>query len=111
MSAAVIGSIVYLGLIALIIAIVLRVMNPSALDVRRIVACWCYASGVAVLGALPCIGACATPLILILGPRVLAQELLGAGLVTKRFVTVINVLSIVLMIAGFFGLAVLTMNV
>ena len=111
MGAAVIGSIVYLGLIALIIAIVLRVMNPSALDVRRIVACWCYASGVAVLGALPCIGACATPLILILGPRVLAQELLGAGLVTKRFVTVINVLSIVLMIAGFFGLAVLTMNV
>jgi hypothetical protein len=111
MGAAVLGSIVYLGLIALIIAIVLRVMNPSALDVRRIVACWFYASGVGVLGALPCIGACATPLILILGPRILTQELLGAGLVTKRSVTVINVVSIVLMIAGFFGLAVLTMNV
>lgn len=111
MGAAVLGSIVYLGLIALIITIVLRVMNPSALDVRRIVACWCYASGVAVLGVLPCIGACATPLIMILGPRIFAQELLGAGLVSKGFETVINVLSFVLMIAGFFGLVVLTMNV
>lgn len=111
MGAAVIGSIVYLGVIALIIAIVLRVMNPTALDVRRIVACWCYASGIAILGAPPCIGACATPLIMVLGPRILAMELLGAGLVSARFATVIYVVSIVLMIAGFLGIAVLTMNV
>jgi hypothetical protein len=116
--AAVIGSIVYLGLIALIIAIVLYVNNfrdrggdararKLALDMRRMAACWCYASGVAVLGALPCIGVCATPLIMIMGPRILAQELLGAELVSRRFATVINAASIVMM-AVFLGLALLT---
>lgn|GEM_PF-945233 len=112
MGAAVLGSIAYLGLIALIIAIILRVVNPSALDVRRIVACWCYASGVAVLGALPCIGACATPLIMLLGPRIFAQELLGAGLVSKGVATHINVVSILmLVVAGFFVLVALRVNV
>ncbi len=111
MGAAVIGSIAYLGLIALIIAIVLRVVSPSTLDVRRVTACWCYASGVAMLGAFPCIGACATPLIMILGPRIMAQELLGAGLISQRLATVINVVSIVMMMAVFVGLALLTINV
>ncbi|MBM4052447.1 MAG: hypothetical protein FJ270_06890 [Planctomycetes bacterium] len=100
MGAAVIGSIVYLGLIALIIAIILRVMNPRAFDARRIVACWCYASGVTVLGALPCIGACATPLILILGPRILLAQLEGAGLMTPRMAKVIYTVCIALTLAA-----------
>jgi hypothetical protein len=44
---------------------------------------------------------------MIMGPRILAQELLGAELVSRRFATVINAASIVMM-AVFLGLALLT---
>lgn len=100
MGAAVIGSIVYLGLIALIIAIILRVMNPRALDARRIAACWCYASGVGLLGIPPCIGMCLTPLIMIMGPRILLAQLEGAGLMTPRMAKVIYTVCIALTLAA-----------
>lgn len=100
MGAAVLGSILYVGAIAIIVALASRLTRPGPLDLRRFVACWCYASGVAVLGAFPCIGACATPVIMIMAPRVLAQELLGAGLASQRMVTVINVLSMSLLLIG-----------
>jgi len=100
MGAAVLGSIVYVGAIAIIVALASRLTRPGPLDLRRFVACWCYASGVAVLGAFPCVGACATPVIMILAPRVLSQELLGAGLVSQRMVTVINALAMSLLLIG-----------
>lgn len=110
MGAAVLGSIVYVGAIAILVALASRLTRPGPLELRRFVACWCYASGVAVLGAFPCIGACATPVIMIMAPRVLAQQLLGAGLVSQRMVTVVNALSIsllliilVLVVFNFFG--------
>lgn len=100
MGVAVLGSIVYVGAIAIIVAVASRLTRPGPLDLRRFVACWCYASGVAVLGAFPCVGACATPVIMILAPRVLSQELLGAGLVSQRMVTVINALAMSLLLIG-----------
>lgn len=110
MGAAVLGSIVYVGAIAILVALASRLTRPGPLELRRFVACWCYASGVAVLGAFPCIGACATPVIMTMAPRVLAQQLLGAGLVSQRMVTVVNALSIslfliilVLVFVNFFG--------
>lgn len=100
MGAAVLGSIFYVGAIAIFIALASRLTRPGPLELRRFVACWCYASGVSVLGAFPCIGACATPVIMIMAPRVLAQELLGAGLVSQRMVTVINALAMSLLLVG-----------
>ncbi len=99
MGAAVVGSMLYLGVIVLMIAAVIRVRTGEPLPVRRLVACWCYASGVATLGAFPCVGACATPAIMIMGPRILAQELLGAGVVSQRLATFVQVLSFVAVVA------------
>jgi hypothetical protein len=47
-------------------------------------ACACYASGIGLLGVVPCVGACAAPIVVLVGVRTMLEQLRGAGIVSER---------------------------
>jgi len=139
--ATVVGPMLYLGVLAVLVAFVLCIVQPRERDapmpehvaqssepsaqtselgaptsehaapardhvgarreliLRRVAACWCYASGVAALGALPCVGACALPLVVFMAPRVLFEQLAGVGVLKRTTAKILTLVCTGLVLA------------
>lgn len=63
---------------------VLVVTRKAAGQGRRLMACACYASGIGLLGVVPCVGVCAGPIVLLVGVRTMLEQMRGAGIVSER---------------------------